>query len=67
MRVILPVFVVLFGVCAAAQAVAVESVKPEIVKRKVAEVPPTNSYPVKRNIVTTYFWIGQGGTSISST
>jgi len=67
MRVILPVFVVLFGVCAAAQAVAVESVKPEIVKKKVAEVPPTNSYHVKRNIVTTYFWIGQGGTSISST
>ena len=27
----------------------------------------TSSFPVKRNIVTTYFWIGQGGTSISST
>jgi hypothetical protein len=27
----------------------------------------TPSFPVKRNIVTTYFWIGQGGTSISST
>lgn len=67
MRAILPVFVVLFGVCAGAQGVGVESVKPEIAKKKVAEVPPTNSYPVKRNIVTTYFWIGQGGTSISST
>jgi hypothetical protein len=31
------------------------------------EVKLTSNYPWKRNIVTTYFWIGQGSTSISKT
>jgi len=67
MRAILPVFVALVGACSTTQAVAVESVKPSVSKVKAPESTPISSYPVKRNIVTTYFWIGQGGTSISST
>jgi len=67
MRSILPVLVVLAGFASYTQAVGVESVKSDSSKKKAPDAVPTNSYPLKRNIVTTYFWIGQGGTSISST
>ena len=49
---------------------AVESVTKQASPQKSAVQPrsdTTPSYPTKRNIVTTYFWIGQGGSSISST
>jgi len=52
------------------QVVIGESVNENFDKKKVAQKEPsktTSSFPVKRNIVTTYFWIGQGGTPISAT
>lgn len=67
MRAILPVYAALVVAASLSQAIGVESVKSDASKKKSPELPPSVSYPVKRNIVTTYFWIGQGGTSISST
>jgi len=67
MRAILPVFIALVASLGLSQADGVESVKTDVPKNKPYESTPSFSYPVKRNIVTTYFWIGQGGTSISST
>ena len=67
MRSILPISALLVVLFPGTQAVGVESVKPAAAKSKRAEKSTVGSYPVKRNIVTTYFWIGQGGTSISST
>ena len=52
------------------QLVVGESVKPNISKNKSAveaDSKTTSSFPLRRNIVTTYFWIGQGGTPISAT
>ena len=52
------------------QLVVGESVKPSISKNKstaAADPKTTSSFPLRRNIVTTYFWIGQGGTPISAT
>ena len=52
------------------QLVVGESVKPNISKKKTAveaDSKTTSSFPLRRNIVTTYFWIGQGGTPISAT
>ena len=52
------------------QLVVGESVKPNISKNKPAaqaDSKTTSSFPLRRNIVTTYFWIGQGGTPISAT
>ncbi len=52
------------------QFVVGESVKPSISKNKsTTEADPktTSSFPLRRNIVTTYFWIGQGDTPISAT
>ena len=52
------------------QIVFAEAVKQDSIKQKQAEKQDsktTSSFPIRRNIVTTYFWIGQGGTSISST
>ena len=56
-------------------SVAIQPVSSEVNKEKKAPVkaqeaqkrPEKPTFPVRRNIVTTYFWIGQGGTSISST
>ena len=67
MRAILPVYAALVVAASLSQAIGVESVKTDASKKKSPELTPSVSYPVKRNIVTTYFWIGQGGTSISST
>ena len=67
MRAILPVYAALVVAASLSQAIGVESVKSDASKKKAPELAPSVSYPVKRNIVTTYFWIGQGGTSISST
>ena len=53
-----------------AQVVLGEAIKANSSAQKSQKAEPsktTSSFPVKRNIVTTYFWIGQGGTSISST
>ena len=52
------------------QSVVGESVKTSTSKKKsVSETDSktTSSFPLRRNIVTTYFWIGQGGTPISAT
>ena len=52
------------------QSVVGESVKTSAPKKKsVSETDSktTSSFPLRRNIVTTYFWIGQGGTPISAT
>jgi len=52
------------------QLVIGESVKPSIYKNKTptdTETKTTSSFPLRRNIVTTYFWIGQGDTPISAT
>ena len=52
------------------QFVVGESVKPSISKNKSipeTDSKTTSSFPLRRNIVTTYFWIGQGGTPISAT
>ena len=51
----------------ASQAIGVETIKPKADPRKAPASTTTDSFPTKRNIITTYFWIGQGGTSISST
>ncbi len=51
----------------ASQAIAVETIKPKADPSKAPTSTTTDSFPTKRNIITTYFWIGQGGTSISST
>jgi len=51
----------------ASQAIGVETIKPKADPNKVPASTTTDSFPTKRNIITTYFWIGQGGTSISST
>jgi hypothetical protein len=59
-------FLILLSI-SATQAIDTESIKSSPQKKKDAPSATTSSYPVKRNIVTTYFWIGQGGTSISST
>jgi len=56
-------------------SIAIQPVNSEIVKDKKsspkaappAETQGSGSFPLRRNIVTTYFWIGQGGTSISPT
>jgi len=44
-----------------------EDVKVKIPAQATKAPESPASFPVKRNIVTTYFWIGQGGTSISDT
>jgi len=52
------------------QLVVGESIKTSVTKDKPStqsESKTTSSFPLRRNIVTTYFWIGQGGTSISPT
>ncbi len=52
------------------QLVIAEAVKPIVVAQKdaaKADSKTTSSFPLRRNIVTTYFWIGQGRTSISAT
>lgn len=50
-----------------AHIIGAESVKPKIAPEKSGKLSTAPSFPVKRNIITTYFWIGQGGTSISDT
>ncbi len=52
------------------QSVVAESIKMNSTKENSPSTEnskTTSSFPLRRNIVTTYFWIGQGGTSISST
>jgi len=52
------------------QFVVGESVKSNVAKTKPvkeADSKTTSSFPLRRNIVTTYFWIGQGDTPISAT
>ena len=52
------------------QSVVGESVKTSTSKKKSVsdtDAKTTSSFPLRRNIVTTYFWIGQGGTPISAT
>ena len=48
-----------------AEAVKQDVAKPNQVKKQDSKT--ISSFPLRRNIVTTYFWIGQGGTSISPT
>ena len=70
MRMILPSVGALVFFIFPYQAILAEAVKQDSSKQKQAEKQDsktTSSFPVKRNIVTTYFWIGQGGTSISDT
>ena len=52
------------------QVILAEAVKQDAYKQKTPvkqDSKTTSSFPLRRNIVTTYFWIGQGGTSISPT
>ena len=67
MQTLRPSVVLVLAFIVASQAIAVETVKPKIEARKAPTSTTTDSFPTKRNIITTYFWIGQGGTSISST
>ena len=59
-----------FAICFPVKSFAVESLAKQMPPAKSSIQPreaTTPSFPTKRNIVTTYFWIGQGGSSISST
>jgi len=70
MRQILSSFRILLIMVFLPQLVVGESVKPSVSKNKSAaeaDSKTTSSFPLRRNIVTTYFWIGQGGTPISAT
>ena len=70
MRQIMSCFCIILVLIFVPQFVVGESVKPNVSTNKPpAEVDSktTSSFPIRRNIVTTYFWIGQGGTPISAT